>query len=111
MIANYNNSNGRYEDLTKNVPKVYLLSGKVRKHLTRQKDIDFIQEELLEIENVGRNIYIDVLRPISSISGNFKIYYTPHFGLRIYNDYDLIANYLNCSKKRKEKEFLKDEGS
>lgn len=111
LIANYNHSSDRYEDLTKNVPKVYLLSGKVRKHLSRQKDIDLIQEELREIENIGRNIYRDVLRPISSISNNFRISYTPHFGLSIYNEYDLIANYLNCSKKSKEKEYLKEEDS
>lgn len=111
LIVNHSHSKDRYEDLTKNVPKVYLLSGKARKHLMRQKDIDLIQKELYEIENIGRKIYIDVLRPISSISGNFKIYYTPHLGLSIYNDYDLIANYLNCSKKSKEKEFLKDEAS
>ena len=111
LIANYNHLSDRYEDLTKSVPKVYLLSGKVRKHLSRQKDIDLIQEELREIENVGRNIYIDVLRPISSISNNFQISYTPHFGLSIYNEYDLIANYLNCSKKSKEKEYLKEEDS
>ena len=111
LIANYNYLSDRYEDLTKNVPKVYLLSGKVRKHLSRQKDIDLIQEELREIENVGRNIYIDVLRPISSISNNFQIYYTPHVGLSIYNEDDLIADYLNCSKKSKEKEYLKEEDS
>lgn len=111
LIANRNHSSDRYEDLTKNVPKVYLLSRKVRKHLSRQKDINLIQEELREIENVGRNIYIDVLRPISSISNNFQIYYTPHFGLSIYNEYDLIANYLNCSKKNKEKEYLTEEDS
>lgn len=56
MIANYNHSSDRYEDLTKSVPKVYLLSKKIRKHLSRQKDIDLIQEELREIENIGRNI-------------------------------------------------------
>ena len=111
LIANYNHLSDKYEDLTKNVPKVYLLSGKVRKHLSRQKDIDLIQEELREIENVGRNIYIDVLRPISSISNNFEIYYTPHVGLSIYNEDDLIADYLNCSKKSKEKEYLKEEDS
>mgnify|MGYP004466156597 FL=1 len=111
LIANYNHLSDRYEDLTKNVPKVYLLSGKVRKHLSRQKDIDLIQEELREIENVGRNIYIDVLRPISSISNNFQIYYTPDVGLSIYNEDDLIADYLNCSKKSKEKEYLKEEDS
>lgn len=111
LIANYNHLSDRYEDLTKNVPKVYLLSGKVRKHLSRQKDIDLIQEELREIENVGRNVYIDVLRPISSISNNFQIYYTPHVGLSIYNEDNLIADYLNCSKKSKEKEYLKEEDS
>ena len=111
LIANYNHLSDRYEDLTKNVPKVYLLSGKVRKHLSRQKDIDLIQEELREIENVGRNVYIDVLRPISSISNNFQIYYTPHVGLSIYNEDDLIADYLNCSKKSKEKEYLKEKDS
>lgn len=109
LIATHNASNNKYEDLSRNVPKVYLLSGKVRKHLERQKDIDLIQEELQEIENIGRNMYIDVLKTISSISENFKIYYAPHFGLSIYNNYDLIAEYSNCSKKRKEKEFLKDE--
>ena len=103
MIANYNHSSDRYEDLTKSVPKVYLLSEKIRKHLSRQKDIDLIQEELREIENIGRNIYSDVLSPISSISNNFQISYTPHFGLNIYNEYDLIASYLNCSKKSKKK--------
>lgn len=111
LIAKHNNSNDKYEGLTKNVPKLYLLSGKVKKHLSRQKDIDLIQEELREIGNVGRNIYKDVLRPTSSISNNFQIYYTPNIGLSIYNDYDLIANYLNCSKKRKEKEYLKKEDS
>lgn len=111
LIANYNHSSDRYEDLTKSVPKVYLLSEKIRKHLSRQKDIDLIQEELREIENIGRNIYSDVLRPISSISNNFQISYTPHFGLNIYNEYDLIASYLNCSKKSKEKEYLKEEDS
>ena len=111
LIANYNHLSDRYEDLTKNVPKVYLLSGKVRKHLSRQKDIDLIQEELREIENVGRNVYIDVLRPISSISNNFQIYYTPHVGLSIYSEDNLIADYLNCSKKSKEKEYLKEEDS
>jgi len=109
LIVNYNHLNDKYEDLTKKVPKVYLLNRKVKKHLVRQSDIDLIQEELREIENVGRNIYIDVLRPIYSVSKNFQIYYTPHFGLSIYNECDLIANYLNCSKKCKEKEFLKDE--
>ena len=109
LIAKYNHSNDRYEDLTRNVPKIYLLNRKVRKHLSRQKDIDLIQAELREIENIGRNIYRDVLRPISSISNNFQIHYTPHFGLSIYNDYDLIANYLNCSEKSKEKEYLKEE--
>lgn len=111
LIAKHNNSNDKYEGLTKNVPKLYLLSGKVKKHLSRQKDIDLIQEELREIGNVGRNIYKDVLRPTSSISNNFQIYYTPNIGLSIYNDCDLIANYLNCSKKRKEKEYLKKEDS
>ena len=111
LITIRNHSSDRYEDLTKNVPKVYLLSRKVRKHLSRQKDIDLIQEELREIENVGRDIYRNVLRLISSISNNFQIYYTPHFGLSIYNEYDLIANYLNCSKKNKEKEYLKEEDS
>ena len=46
-------------------------------------------------------MYIDVLKTISSISENFKIYYAPHFGLSIYNNYDLIAEYSNCSKKKR----------
>lgn len=30
LIASYNNINNRYEDLTKNVSKIYLLSGKLK---------------------------------------------------------------------------------
>ena len=111
LIVRYNNINSKYEDLTSNVPKIYLLSEKVKKHLLRQKDIDYIQEELSEIEKIGRNIYKDVLAPIASISKNFEIYYTPNIGLSIYSDYDLIANYLNHPRNFKEKEFLKDEKS
>ena len=109
VIASYNNKNNRYEGLVKNVPKVYLLSGRVRKHLLRQNEIDLIQDELLKIEKVGRDIYRDILVPVYSVSNNFRIHYTPHFGLSVYNKYDLIANYYDSSKGHKEKEFLENE--
>lgn len=109
LIITHNISNNEYEDLTKYVPKIYLLSRKVRKHLKRQNDINLIQKELEEIENIGREIYIDVLKYISSVSENFEIYYTPHLGLSVYNDFDLIASYSNCTKRQKE--YIKDEDS
>lgn len=97
LIANYNKKNNRYEDLTKDIPKIYLLSKKVRNHLQRQKDIELIQQELYELDNIGRNVYKDILIPISSVSKNFEIYYTPQSEMGVYNEYDLIANYyLNC---------------
>ncbi len=111
LVAVANRDTEKYEDLTKNIPKLYLLSGKVRKHLARQKDIDLIQDELCEIENVGREMYKDVLRPLSSASDNFTIHYSPHFGLSVYNDFDLIASYLSRAEKHKEKEYIKDEES
>lgn len=109
IIASYNNKNNRYEGLAKNVPKIYLLSGRIRKHLSRQNEIEYIQDELLKVEEVGRDIYRDILVPVYSVSSNFRIHYTPHFGLSVYNKYDLIANYYDCSKGHKEKEILEDE--
>ena len=58
---------GIYEELVKNIPRLYLLSGKIRKQLLRQKDLKFIQEELKEIDDIGKNLYRLTLTPISSI--------------------------------------------
>ena len=93
------------------MPKIYLVSRKIRKHLLRQKDINIIQKELHEIEKIGRDIYKDVLFPINSISKNFQICYVPHTGLYVYDKHNLIVNYLSCKPKYAEKEFLKDKDS
>ena len=110
LVAEYNKKTNRYEGLIKEdkVPQIYLISRKIRKLLLRQKDINIIQDELREIERIGRDIYIDVLFPINSASENFQICYVPHTGLYVYDHHVLIAKYLMCKPKHVEKEFLRD---
>ena len=117
LTVQYNDITHIYEGLIKEdkIPKVCLISRKLRKHLLRQKDISFIQEELYEIDRIGRDIYKSVLVPINSVSKNFCMCYVPHKGLHVTNNdkynYYLIATYYECLKGHKERELLKDEKS
>ena len=108
LIVRLNKNHDQYEELVKKVPKLYLVSSKVRKHLARQEDIKYIQEELREIDNIGRDVYKGVLGFVYSRSENFLVYNTPNKCVSVYNDYELICEYLNESKKHKETGFLKD---
>ena len=83
IIAKYNSSTEKYEELVKNTPKIYLLSKKFKKKISRMEDLELIQNELREIENIGRNLYKD----------------------------DLIANYEVTDKKAKDDVYFKDADS
>lgn len=111
LIVQYNETNDKYEEITRDIPKIYFISKKVKEHQLRKNELNLIQQELREIEVIGRNIYKKTLKPISSISKNFNIWYSPRAGLSIYNEFDLIANYSNSDKKQKEKEYFKDADS
>ena len=50
----------------------------------------------------------DALKATSSISNNFNIYYSPQYGLYVYNKDDLIANYEVTDKKAKDDVYFKD---
>ena len=111
IIAKYNSSTDKYEELVKNTPRIYLLSKKFKKKISRMEDLELIQNELREIENIGRNLYKDALKATSSISNNFNIYYSPQYGLYVYNKDDLIVNYEVTDKKAKDDVYFKDADS
>ena len=106
LVVSKNNF-GVYEDLVKNIPRLYLLSGKIRKQLLRQKDLKFIQGELNEIDDIGQNLYRFTLTPITSISNNFIVYSSPAFGTSVYSDFDLIATYEKNYHKKYDRDYLK----
>ncbi len=105
LIVKFNPNSGKYEELTKEIPRLLFFSSKVRKFIKRQQSVDLIHDELHEIDDIGREIYKNFLVS-TSISNNFKIYYSPHIGTYVYNGNELLAKYLNHPRKYDEEEFL-----
>lgn len=108
LIITFNDLSGQYEDLAKDVPLIYHISKNVRTRIKRQDEVKFIQSELGEIDTIGKEIYENLLYT-PSISGNFDIYYSPYVGLYLYNNYILMAKYLNNPRNYLEKEILKSD--
>ena len=108
IIACRNKETGLYEGSIKNVPKLYLISPKVRTHIERQKELRKIQPELKEIESIGRNVYNDHLNRKESISGAFKISYAPGYGMLVSSDYELVAGFYDRKPKYKNKTYFDD---
>lgn len=112
IIATLNVKNGKYEAPVKEVPKMYLISKKVRNSIQRIEELSLIQKELLDIDIIGREIYVGMLYPSESISGNFTITYTSNVGMDVIHkkdeNYELIASFYNSNKKNTEKAYLND---
>ncbi len=117
LIAVLNPYTEKYEELAQNIPKIYLISPKVRTIIQRQKDLDLIQDELQQIDEIGssifgNSIYSEELSPIASkhsISENFYISYTPRIGMDIWYDHGLLASYHERYTKQYQKPLLKNE--
>ena len=75
--------NGEYKDLAQ-IPTLYLLNKKSRIRLDRQKDLYFIQDELHEIDEVGRDVFSGFSLSKRSISKSFNADYMPELGLDLF---------------------------
>lgn len=112
IIATLNVKNGKYEAPVKDVPKMYLLSKKIRNSIQRTEELGLIQKELLDIDIIGRQIYEGMLYPAESISGNFTINYISNVGMDVTHgngeNTELIARFYNSNKKNTEKTYLNE---
>lgn len=111
LIAVLNQYTDKYEELAQNIPKIYLISPKVRTIIQRQKDLDLIQEELHLIDEIGSSMYGKEVSHIASkhsISENFYITYTPRIGMDIWYDSGLLTSYHERYTKQYQKPLLKD---
>lgn len=108
IIATLNVKNGKYEAPIKEVPKMYLISKKVRNSIQRTEELSLIQKELLDIDIIGREIYVGMLYPSKSISDNFTINYISNVGMDVRHNSELIASFYNSNKKNTEKSYFND---
>ena len=109
LIVKSDRKTGEYKELAERIPKIYLISGRIREHIRRQGELKHIQEELHEIDQTGRTFYDGLLYPKKSISGHFDVHYFPNVGTNLFNDGDSIANYYVRPMKIYEKPYLNDE--
>lgn len=108
LIAVLNSETEKYEELAKNIPRIYLINPKVRTLIERQKDLDLIQDELHQIVKIGNSIYDTDIISIHSISDNFYISYTPRIGMDIWYSNGLLASYHERYIKQYNKPLLND---
>ena len=83
LIVSNGNDRSIYTDLAK-IPSVYLINKKARIHSDRQQDLIPIQNELHEIEEIGREFYDGKLYAKKSISGSFVVQDLPELGVELY---------------------------
>ncbi len=110
IYTNLNKKTDTY-DYNFNIPKLYLLSKKVRADVQRKHDFAKIQEELKEIEKIGHDIYDDKFHRKDSISETFDACYRPDGGLYLFSDYNLVTAFLKPCVKNYDKPIIKDKNS
>ena len=109
IITKINKERKVYKDIADKIPKIYLVNKNIKTQIERQEDLKNIQEELHEIDQIGRKYYDGLLYPQKSISENFKMYYTPNIGMSLYSDNQLLANYYIRQMKEYDKPYLNNE--
>lgn len=108
LIVSRNKETGLYEDLARDIPKLYLINPRVRARIQKQKDLRKIQPELREIESIGRNVYKNHINPKTSVSGYFDINYAPGLGMLVSTDYELVASFFERKPSYKETPYLSE---
>lgn len=105
IIVHKKFENNKYVGLGEKLPVIYLVSGKNREFVKRQKELANIQEELEIIDSVGHSFYDGLLYSKDTISKNFHASYTPGLGMTLWENtnYELIASFY----ERKIKEYNK----
>ena len=109
VIARFDEKRERYVELAERIPFVYRASKNVRTLIKRQEELDLIQDELHEIDQVGKNYYDGLLCRKESISKNFSVIYFPNVGMSIWSNGDLLANYYRRQIKEYDKPYLNEE--
>lgn len=110
LITHYDVKTKRYRDIAERVPKLYILLNKsIRTSVEREKELVSVQEELREIDELGRLLYDGVLYARKSVSGNFCITYTPNIGMNVWWRDELVANYYIRKMKLYDRPYLSEE--
>lgn len=112
LWAKFNPDTGKYEGGLQNVPKIYLISKRIRTNLKRQEDIEQVQRELQEIEKIAREIYDGKLEFRKTISSKFEITYRPNAVMDVWYDpeyeHNLIASYYEPNKRKIDIPYLSE---
>lgn len=109
LIANYNKITNKYEESNTQIPKLYLISKRIRTFLQRKEELSYIQNELCDIDEIGRAFYDGLLSANFSISGNFEMHYTPSVGMDVFSEDELLASYTDRRLKEYDKCYLSEE--
>ena len=113
ISAHLNPETGLYEAENKNIPKICLVSKRVRTRLQRQEELGKVQRELEEIEKIAKETYDNQLNFKKSVSSNFEITYRPSIVMDVWyeSDYDheLVSSvYENSDRRRIDVPYLSE---
>lgn len=112
LWAHFNPEIEKYEGGVQNVPKIYLISKRVRTELQRQEELEKVQRELEEIEKIGRQIYDGKLEFRKSISEKFEMTYRPSVVMDVWYDPDyehiLISSFYEPNRRRFDIPYLSE---
>ena len=106
LIVHRDKENKEYRYIAPKMPNVYLVNKSVRQLVKRIDELKNIQDELHEIDLMGRNFYDGLLYTKKSVSENFDICYTPNMRVSLWADYQLLANYSARPMKSYNKPYL-----
>lgn len=109
LIAHLGEGMDGYKDLAVKIPRIYMMGRRIKTHIRRQDDLKYVQDELHEIDKVGRSFYDGILHPQKSISENFNILYTPNVGMSVWTNDELVANYFVRQMELSDKPYLSEE--
>lgn len=99
----FNTETQKYEFFNKKCS----FSEKIRMLIKYGNNIKFIQEELSEIDIIGKKVF-NLILSSRSVSNNFKIYFLPFQQILVYNDCDLLADFSYYKEKRNNNEQLNE---
>ena len=107
LITKLDRDDKIYKDIADKIPTIYRLNKTIRTQIKRQGELKNIQDELHDIDQIGREFYDGLLYRKKSISGDFDMLYTPNIGMYVFNDDELVADYLVRKMRSYDKPYLK----
>lgn len=109
IYTHLNKEKGEYGCNLEGLPLIFLLHKGIRTDLKRLQEFYKIQEELKEIESIGKDVYNGKLYDKKSVSDNFKATYRPDAGLYLFDsNLDNVTAYLKENRKNYDKPLVKD---